>query len=287
MTADAPLAPAKAGTQRLGTRSFRLSFWILAGMCGVLFLACATVTHAASNRQPAPPDALPGAPPQFTRFTSAELQRGFLALAFGSDLRVGARPRGVRRFDRPVFAKIIAGGSVDRSAAMAGIVEEYARKVPALRLSVAHAAQPAEIELRLIDEKDFKTALRAAFGDDVAATFIRRTDPQCMTSVQSGAGGAIVRAVTFIIVDKGDPVFRDCAYHELLHAFGLSDHDQSNRFTTLNQRRMVGYLSEYDRALLTILYDESVRPGLTREQVRAVLPKVIVRLGLTASPAGR
>ena len=76
----------------------------------------------------------------------------------------------------------------------------------------------------------------------IAKTFIARTDPQCMTSVKSSADGDIVHSVSFVIVDKGDDVFLDCAYHELLHAFGLSNHDQRNPWTTLNQNRMVGYL---------------------------------------------
>ena len=71
---------------------------------------------------------VPGAPPQYTRFSTAELMRGFLALAFGSDLRIGARPRGIRRFDHPIKARVIAGGSVDRVVAMQRIIEEYARE---------------------------------------------------------------------------------------------------------------------------------------------------------------
>ena len=98
-----------------------------------------------------------------------------------------------------------------------------------------------------------------------------------MTSVKSTADGDIVHSVSFIIVDKGDDVFLDCAYHELLHAFGLSNHDQRNPWTTLNQNRMVGYLSVYDRALLTLLYDPRIRPGMTAAQARAVLPGVIAR----------
>ena len=126
--------------------------------------------------------------------------------------------------------------------------------------------------MRLIDEKNFKSALQAAFGAKITKTFVARTDPQCMTSVKSSTDGDIVRAVSFIIVDKGDDVFLDCAYHELLHAFGLSNHDQRNPWTTLNQKRMVGYLSVYDRALLTLLYDPRVTPGMTAAQARAVLP---------------
>jgi hypothetical protein len=244
-----------------------------------------TAALAASGRQPAPPGAFKGAPPQYTRFSSGELMRGFLALAFGSDLRIGEAPRGIRRFDHPIRAAVSAGGSVDRTAAMRRVLEEYAAKVPHLRLSIVPSAAQADIDVRLIDEKDFTAALTAAFGAKIARTFVRRTNPQCMTSVKSGANGGIVRAVSFVIVDKGDDVFFDCAYHELLHAFGLSNHDPRNRWTTLNQNRMVGYLTVYDRALLTLLYDPRIKPGMTPREVRARLPRLIRDLGL-AAPAG-
>src|SRR5689334_16328098 len=81
-------------------------------------LLVATAAHAASNRRPPPPGAFAGAPPQYTKFTTRELTRGFLALAFGSDLRLGVRPKGVRRFDRNVTAFVSSDASVDRKAAM-------------------------------------------------------------------------------------------------------------------------------------------------------------------------
>jgi hypothetical protein len=254
-----------------------------------LFLAACSlqVVFAASGREPPPADAIEDAPPQYTRFTTAELTRGFMALAFGSDLRVGARPRGIRRFDGPIRAAIVPGGSIDRTDAIRGIVEEYARAVPNLNLRIAAFGGPADIEIRLIDEKDFESALVAAFGVAVTRAFVARTDPQCMTSVKSTVEGRIVRSITFIIVDKGDDVFRDCAYHEMLHAFGLSNHDQANHWTTLNQKRMVGYLTVYDRALLTLLYDPRIKPGMTPAQARAILPRVIGDLGLAAPPQKR
>lgn len=240
---------------------------------------------AASDREAAPPGSFEGAPSQYTRFTAGELSRGFLALAFGSDLRIGARPLGIRRFDHPISVQVIGTGSIDRTGTMIRVVEEYAHAVPNLHLSVASPGAPGDIEVRLIDEKDFKSALQVAFGAKVAGTFVSRTDPQCMTSVKSTADGEIVHSVSFIIVDKGDDVFRDCAYHELLHAFGLSNHDQRNPWTTLNQKRMVGYLTVYDQSLLELLYDRHIRPGMRREEARAVLPRVIAELGLAAKPA--
>ena len=109
---------------------------IIWGHCSVLVILLATAALAA-GKQPAPAGAFEGAPPQYTRFSAAELQRGFLALAFGSDLRIGARPRGIRRFDHPIRARVIAGGSVDRAAAMQRVLDEYAGKVPNLHLSIA------------------------------------------------------------------------------------------------------------------------------------------------------
>jgi len=255
----------------------------IAGLALALAAGSIAPSLAASGKQPPPPGAFHGAPPQYTRFSARELERGFLALAFGSDLRIGAKPRGVRRFDHPIRAAVIARGSVDRTLAMQRVIEEYERKVPDLHLSLAYDSTNADIDVRLIDEKDFRAALRDAFGARITETFIRRTDPQCMTSVKSDSDGAIVHSVSFIIVDQGNDVFLDCAYHELLHAFGLSNHDQHNPWTTLNQNRMVGYLTVYDRALLTLLYDPRIRPGMTRRQVRHALPRLIRDLGLATA----
>jgi hypothetical protein len=249
-------------------------------LAAVLIVAPLAAAFAASDKQHAPPGSFEGAPPQYTRFTAAELSRGFFALAFGSDLRIGARPLGIRRFDHAIQARIIGGGSVDRTGATAHVIEDYARQIPGLQLSVVPSTAAADIELRLIDERDFRSALQAAFGPEIAKTFVTRTDPQCMTSVKSTAEGRIIHSVSFIIVDKGDNVFLDCAYHELLHAFGLSNHDQHNPWTTLNQKRMIGYLTVYDRSLLTLLYDPQIKPGMTLREARAVLPHLIAGLGL-------
>src|SRR6476620_9321405 len=259
--------------------------YLLAGC--IVLISFVNAAFGASGRQHAPPGSFEGAPPEFTHFTAAELSRGFLALAFGSDLRIGARPLGIRRFDRPIRARVIGGGSVDRTVAMSRIIEEYAREVAALGLGFASSAGAPDIEVRLIDEKDFQSALQEAFGAKVARDFVSRTDPQCMTSVKSTADGNIVHSVSFIIVDKGDDVFLDCAYHELLHAFGLSNHDQRNPWTTLNQNRMVGYLTVYDRSLLALLYDPRIKPGMTAREVRGVLPRIIADQGFASTNRDR
>lgn len=240
-------------------------------------LFAATQLHAASGRQSPPPGTFNGAPSQFTKFTASELTGGFLTLAFGSDLRLGAKPRGIRKFGGDISVFVASSSGVDRKAEMEKIILEYGRVIP-YAITTAPNEDDANLVVRLIDEKNFGPSLIEAFGEATARAFIAKTDPQCMTSVKSQSDGTIGRTVSFVIVDKGDRVFLDCAYHELLHAFGLSNHDQRNPWTTLNQTRMVGYLTVYDRALLTLLYDPAIKPGMTREEVRALLPALIGQL---------
>ena len=242
---------------------------------GLAFILTTAAASAASDPQPPPAGAFQGAPPQFTRFSEQEISRGFLALAFGSDLRIGVKPRGIRRYDREILAYVVSTGSVERKAEMERIIAEYAAAVPQLKLSVTSSESAADLVVHLINEKDFARALQEAFGRRTARAFVRKTDPQCMTSVKSQPDGAIVSTVTFVIADQGDDVFLDCAYHELLHAFGLSNHDQSNPWTTLNQTRRVGYLTAYDRILLALLYEPRIEPGMTATEVRRILPELI------------
>src|SRR5687768_11969877 len=107
---------------------------------GLAFMFTAGAAYAASDPQPPPAGAFQGAPPQFTRFSEQEITRGFLALAFGSDLRIGVKPRGIRRYDREILAYIDSTASVDRKAAMERITAEYAAAVPQLKLSVTSSA---------------------------------------------------------------------------------------------------------------------------------------------------
>ena len=143
----------------------------------LLVFAVIASALAASGMEPAPPGPMPDAPPQYTHFSTPELTRGFLALAFGSDFLVGKMPKGIRRYDHPIKARVLSDSKVDRAAAMTRVLEEYARRVPNLHLAVVTGDAPADVEVRLIEEKNFKAALEAAFGARIARRFIARTDP--------------------------------------------------------------------------------------------------------------
>ena len=237
----------------------------------------------ASGRRPAPAEAPAGAPAEFTTFTDTELMRGFMALAFGSDMRLGRKSAGIRKFDRSI-SLAIAAGSGPRADRYRSVIEELSSKVAGLNAKVIADAERADVLVWLIDEKDFVPAMTSAFGQKVASAFVRKTDPQCMTQTRSEPDGKIDHANIFVIVDQGEDVFLNCAYHETLHAFGLLNHADANPWTALNQNRSVGYLTVYDRLLLTILYDPAVKHGVTKAEIKRVLPGIVRKINAADRP---
>jgi Protein of unknown function (DUF2927) len=77
------------------------------------------------------------------------------------------------------------------------------------------------------------------------------------------------------VVDAGDFIFYDCVYEELLQALGPINDDSSVPWTMFNDQVQKGFFDVYDQYLLNILYHPRIRPGMTREEVRAVLPEVL------------
>ena len=205
-------------------------------------------------------------------FSDLDLARGFRALAFGSDLRVGDQGVRIRRFDRPAKLFLAQRGSVDRIVAYREILEEFARLIPGIAISFVEHDHEADVTIFLVDEKQLRTSLATTLGRPLARAFYKKIDPQCVTRVQSDNAGIIRRVHSFIIVDQGNQIFRNCAIHETMHVFGLTHHADWIPWTALNQKRTVNAISEYDRLLLTLLYDEAIRPGMSTAQVQRVLP---------------
>jgi len=78
-----------------------------------------------------------------------------------------------------------------------------------------------------------------------------------------------------LTVDRGDFVFLDCAYEELLQALGPINDTNSVPWTMFNDQVSMGFFDIYDQYLLNILYDPRIRPGMSVEEVKAVLPEVL------------
>jgi Protein of unknown function (DUF2927) len=245
-------------------------------LCILALIAYSEQGIAASRMRPPPAGASANAPREFTVFDGSELTSGFMRLAFGSDMqRLGESDDHIHKFDHRIAFRISSSGHIDRSEMYKRVLDDFNVRVPRIEAAVVDTSTAPDVIVRLVDAKNFLSALAAVLGETAATAFINQTNPRCTTRSRVDEHGHVLRADVFIVVDQGTDIFLDCAYHETLHAFGLMNHADDIPWTTLNQNRNVGYLSVYDRGMLQMLYDPKIRAGMSRSEVQILLPQII------------
>ena len=78
-----------------------------------------------------------------------------------------------------------------------------------------------------------------------------------------------------LTIDNGDFVFYDCAYEELLQSLGPINDTDMVPWTMFNDQVSMGFFDIYDQFILNILYDNRVRAGMTRKEMKALLPEIL------------
>ena len=78
-----------------------------------------------------------------------------------------------------------------------------------------------------------------------------------------------------IVADAGEFVFYDCIYEELLQSLGPINDDTTVPWSMFNDDVQMGFFDLYDQYLLNLLYHSRMRPGMTREEARAVVGEIL------------
>jgi hypothetical protein len=229
-------------------------------------------------------------------FTDAEIAAGFYKLAFGAEFHRAGPVDRIRKFDGPVRVYIDNRARPDRSGILAAIIDDIGAGIAHLDLARTARRKEANVIVTLVRDRDLSRTVARIYGRDQARRIMRELDPQCLSGFRKDSGFRITHAEVVLVADVDDFVFRDCAYEELLQALGPINDDASVPWTMFNDDVQMGFFDLYDRYILNLLYDPRIRPGMTRREVRALLPAVLasVRRGLgrqsppgTAAPAGR
>ncbi len=95
----------------------------------------------------------------------------------------------------------------------------------------------------------------------------------------------IVGAFTVIKRELPQPYYRYCVHEELTHLMGLANHN-NGRPTILNSDQEFALLTKQDEIMLAMLYDRRLRPGMTLDDARPLLP-AIARDAIRRLGAGR
>ena len=244
--------------------------WTRQAAAAILIAALTSLPARAEN-----PDITSRRAAERSDFTNEEISEGFFKIAFGAELQIGAPADRVRKFDEPIRIFVESSGLPDRRAELALVVADIRLRVKNLDIAVTNDRRSANFIVHLVPERKLKQTIRALYGNERAKQIQKSLAPECLSGIGKDERFRIRRAEAILPVDAGDFTFYDCAYEELLQSLGAINDDASVPWTMFNDDVQMGFFDIYDQYLLNILYDSRVRPGMTRDEVNAVLPNVL------------
>jgi hypothetical protein len=247
----------------------------------VLALLCVPILLASPWRVPA--DAAENAEvgkrkaAQRTSFSDKEIVDGFFKVSFGAELGLRGRVDRIRKFAKPVRIYAESEAKPDRRAALAAVVADIRAHIAGLDIAMTDDREQANVIVKLVRDRDLARTVSAIYGD-AGRRIVKSLQPQCLSGFSKDAEYRIVQSNVILAADVRDFIFLDCAYEELLQALGPIRDDSSVPWTMFNDDVQKGFFDVYDQYLLNIHYDPSIRAGMTKAEVRAVLPDVLPRV---------
>jgi len=208
-------------------------------------------------------------------FTDSELIDGFFKLTFGAEYEVSGRADRIRKFEVPVRIFIDNKGKPDRTHQVAATVADIQRRIEHLDVTITRNREEANAVVTLVRDRNLARTIRAIYGRERARSIQKSLDPQCLSSFRRDADFRIAHADVILVADAGEFIFYDCAYEEILQSLGPINDDSSLRWSMFNDKVHLGFFGVFDQYILNMLYHPKIRAGMTRAQVRALLPEVL------------
>ncbi|MEM6759969.1 MAG: DUF2927 domain-containing protein [Pseudomonadota bacterium] len=217
-----------------------------------------------------------------TPYTATMLARNFEQIAFFNEVSLPGRGAGsetrLRRWAAPVRLKPVFGRTIPTEQR---IQDRRDLRAFATRLDrvTGHpvsvgAAQP-NFYVAFASEDDRAEVLDEigeALGVslDVLGTLSR--DTYCAVVTFGGDDGAAYQAAVALIRAENPALLRlSCIHEEVAQGMGLPNDSPSARPSIFNDDDEFALLTSHDEALLRMLYDEALRPGLRRDDARAIV----------------
>ena len=210
-------------------------------------------------------------------FTDSEIIEGFFKTAFGAEYHLAGRVDRIRKYDMPV--RVFADGAAsrsDRRAQLAKVVTDIGQRIQHIDIAMAPNSDAANVIVNLVRDRDLSRTITSFYGSERAKEIRASLDPQCLSGFRKNEKFEIEHSDVILPVDSGDFVFLDCAYEELLQSLGPINDTSSVPWTMFNDAVSMGFFDVYDQYILNLLYDPRIKAGMTVQEVKAVLPEVIV-----------
>jgi hypothetical protein len=208
-------------------------------------------------------------------FSDREIISGFVRLIFNPELPFMGRVDRVRKFDGPIRIHVDNRASPDRTEQLREVISDIAAHIQNVDIALAEHRRDANLLVALIPDRDLPRVVRALQKRKPDRAIQRSLHPRCLAEIRRDESFRIVRSEAVITADTGELAFYDCAYQKLLRALGPINDDPTLPWTTFNSEVRKGFFGVYDQYLINMLYDRRIRPGMTEDQARPLLPEVL------------
>lgn len=204
-------------------------------------------------------------------FGDEELIDGFMRTVFGSEyVSWGWQSAMVKKFDEPVRVHVDDRSRARRGRAVQAFVRSLPRLINGLQLHEVDDPRDASFRIFVVDRADYRSVITGEIYDNASSGF---APGKCLVRVVSTRNG-ISRSDAVIVADEGDFLFARCMTEEILQGLGPVNDDPSLGESVFNDQSPQSSFTEFDRRILNMLYHPLVRPGMTKLEVRRVLPRV-------------
>lgn len=208
-------------------------------------------------------------------FTDAEIIDGFFRVVFGAEFHVSGGIDRIRKYEVPVRVYADNRGKPDRRQQLAEVIADIRSKVQHLDIAMADNRKDANIVVTLVRDRDIEKTIKRFYGKEQGKKILESLEPQCLSGFKKDELFRILHSDVILAIDAGDFIFYDCVYEEVLQALGPINDDDELPWTMFNDDVQMGFFGIYDQYILNLLYHPSMRAGMSKEQVKELLPNIL------------
>lgn len=229
-----------------------------------------------------------------TPYTETDLMRNFERIVFFDEYAPGAgyRPSSgqagaLRKWTGPVRLGLAFGASVpetQRAEDRATLAAYAARLAQVTRHPISLGPRAANFHVLVMGEGDRAEGLarivRIAPEIDAATLAVFRDMPRaihCLVVAFSAKGNpySYDRAIAWIRAEHPPLSRASCIHEEVAQGLGLADDSPSARPSIFNDDDEFALLTSHDEILLWLLYHPDLDPGMTPDEARPVLRRLL------------
>ena len=233
-----------------------------------------------------------------TPYTDTDVMRNFERIAFydeyardGGFRRAANTPGGLRKWTGPVRMAVEFGTNVprDQRATDQAMVRSYATRLARITgHPISAGSSNPNFHVLFMSEDDRDQAVNRIqqivpnIGTNSLALF--RNLPRsihCLVVAFSDSNNdyRYSRAIAFIRSEHPELMRRSCVHEELAQGLGLANDSPQARPSIFNDDDEFALLTTHDEELLRLLYNPALTPGMTPDQARPIISRILLGSG--------